>query len=162
MTGAGLAELARGELEATSSAPTLMTASPVATSIHLGVIVSITVMVALLFLFVYVQLAMVLCLGYKLFSYQTVLLFVILLWASLRLTLYSTYYFHCCDLDEHLSAFPEWLLVSFPSALQFFSLAIIVHYYGQVREMEGGAVVHRSQYCALEIILLQVFSLCVL
>ena len=101
--------------------------------VHLAVTVSISILVGVLFFVVYVQLIMVICFGYKLFSYQTVLLFNILFWAALRLSLYSFYYYHCCTLITSLSAgFSGWLLVSFPSVLQYFSLALLVHYFGRV------------------------------
>lgn len=105
--------------------------SPIDIYVHLGVTVTVTVLVALLFLAVYVQLMMVLCFGYKLISYQTILLFDILIWAALRLTLYS-FYFRCCDLIQALNVGWGWLLVAFPSALQYISLAILVHYFGEV------------------------------
>ena len=102
--------------------------------VHLSVTITVTFLVGVLFLAVYVQLVMVICFGYKLLSYQTLLLFNILLWAALRLTLYAFYFYHCCDAVDHLHIFWEWLLVAFPSVLQFFSLAILVHYFGEVRD----------------------------
>lgn len=105
--------------------------TPIDVGVHLGVTVTVTVLVALLFLAVYIQLMMVLCFGYKLISYQTVLLFDILIWAALRLALYS-FYFRCCDLIKQLNTGWGWLLVAFPSALQYISLAILVHYFGEV------------------------------
>ena len=105
--------------------------TPIDPGVHLGVTITVTVLVALLFLAVYVQLMMVLCFGYKLISYQTVLLFDILIWAALRLTLYS-FYFRCCGLIQQLNTGWGWLLVAFPSALQYISLAILVHYFGEV------------------------------
>lgn len=99
--------------------------------LHLGITISITGLVGVLFVAVYFQLFMVLFFGYKLLTYQTVLLFDILLWAALRLTLYSFYYYNCCELVDHLPPFPDWLLVALPSALQFISLAVLVHFFGQ-------------------------------
>ena len=106
---------------------------PAAYAVHYAVVISSTVLVALVFVVVYVQLIMVICFGYKLVSYQTILLFDILLWATLRLSLYSFYYYNCCDLVESLEGnFLGWLLMSLPSALQYGSLAILVHYFGEV------------------------------
>ncbi len=106
---------------------------PAAYAVHYSVTVSSTVLVALVFLVVYVQLIMVICFGYKLVSYQTILLFDILLWAALRLSLYSFYYYNCCDLVKSLEGnFLGWLLMSLPSVLQYGSLAILVHYFGVV------------------------------
>ena len=109
--------------------------SPIDIYVHLGVTVTVSVLVAILFLGVYVQLMMVLCFGYKLISYQTVLLFDILIWAALRLTLYS-FYFRCCDLIQQLNIGWGWLLVAFPLALQYISLAILVHYFGEVNVVQ--------------------------
>lgn len=101
--------------------------------VHYSVTVVVSVLVGILFLLVYLQLIMVICFGYKLLTYQTVLLFDILLWAALRLTLYSFYFFHCCELVDKLDGtFSGWFLVSFPSCLQYFSLAVLVHYFGEV------------------------------
>lgn len=101
--------------------------------VHYSVTVVASVLVGILFLLVYVQLIMVICFGYKLLTYQTVLLYDILLWAALRLTLYSFYFFHCCEMVEKLDGtFFGWFLVSFPACLQYFSLAVLVHYFGEV------------------------------
>ena len=117
------------------SPSTADTISPAAvqTSIHLAVTVTVTLFVGILFVAVYFQLCVVIYYGYRLVSYQTVLLFDILLWAALRLTLYSFYFYHCCGLVDRLSPFSTWLLVASPSALQFITLAILVHYFGEVR-----------------------------
>ena len=111
------------------------TVSPVAveTSVHLAVTITVTLFVGILFVVVYFQLCMVIYYGYRLVSYQTVLLFDILLWAALRLTLYSFYFYHCCGLVDRLSPFFTWFLVAFPSALQFITLALLVYYIGEVR-----------------------------
>ena len=118
-------------------------------SLHLGLVIAASVVVALLFVFVYAQLLAILCLGYKLVSYQTIFLFNILFWASLRLTMYSFYYYHCCELVNNLSPFPNWLLMYSPSVLLYFALALLVHYFGEV-----GAP------CTLPIITYAVFIAC--
>ena len=106
---------------------------PAAYAVHYAVVISSTVLVALVFLVVYIQLVMVICFGYKLVSYQTILLFDILLWAALRLALYSFYYYNCCDLVRKLEGtLLGWILMSLPTALQYCSLAILVHYFGEV------------------------------
>ena len=117
-----------------SQTTTEKTVSPAAVepSIHLAVTLTVTIFVGILFALVYFQLCMVIYYGYRLVSYQTILLFDILLWAALRLTLYSFYFYHCCELVDRLSLFSTWLLVAFPSALQFITLAILVHYFGVV------------------------------
>lgn len=106
--------------------------SAVQAPVHLAVTVTISVLVGILFAAVYVQLIMVICFGYKLVSYQTILLFNILLWACLRLALYSFYFYHCCERVNSLPVGVKWLLVSFPAALQYVSLAVLVHYFGEV------------------------------
>ena len=104
----------------------------VALPVHLTVIVLISVLVAVLFIAIYIQLILVIWFGYKLISYQTVLLFSILLWAALRLTLYSFYYYHCCESVRLLSGVTGWVVVAFPVVLQYFSLAVLVRYFGEV------------------------------
>jgi len=100
--------------------------------VHLSVIIVISLLVAILFAAIYVQLIMVIWYGYKLLSYQTVLFFNILLWAALRLTLYSFYYYHCCESVKLLDGVGGWTLVAFPAALQYISLAVLVRYFGEV------------------------------
>ena len=97
--------------------------------IHLGLVATTTVIVALLFLFVYLQLWAILYFRYKLLSYQTVFLFDILLWASLRLSLYSFYYYNCCELVDNFSSFVQWLMISAPEFLLYLALALVVHYF---------------------------------
>ena len=121
-----------------TSTPSFQPIEPaeVAFPIHLGVMIAVSLLVGILFTAIYIQLIMVICFGYKLFSYQTVLLFNILLWAALRLTLYSFYYYHCCESVRLLSGVVGWVLVAFPSALQYFSLAVLVRYFGEVSELQ--------------------------
>ena len=104
----------------------------VALPIHLSVIILISVLVLILFIAIYVQLILVIWFGYKLLSYQTVLLFNILLWAALRLTLYSFYYYHCCEAVRLLKGVAAWVLVASPAVLQYLSLAVLVRYFGEV------------------------------
>lgn len=106
----------------------------VALPVHLTVLILISLLVSILFIAIYVQLIMVIWFGYKLFTYQTTLLFSILLWAALRLTLYSFYYYHCCESVRMLAGVPGWLVVEFPAVLQYFSLAILVRYFVEVSE----------------------------
>lgn len=113
------------------------TAASYLDSVHIGVISSVTIVVALVFVFVYAQLIAVLYYGYKLISYQTIFLFDILIWASLQLTHYSFYFFNCCtskSLVNNLPVTVEWLLVSSPSIFLFFSLSLLVYYFMEVSE----------------------------
>ncbi len=143
--GAGsLANASQLLVAALQEGPSPVTEAPIGpgeapVSIHYSVTIVITVLVGILFLLVYVQLVMVICFGYKLLTYQTVLLFDILLWASLRLTLYSFYFYHCCEqVDKLDKTVLGWFLVSLPPCLQFFSLAVLVHYFSEVRDSSGG------------------------
>ena len=102
--------------------------------VHLVVIITATTLVGVLYLLVYVQLLMVLCFDFRMISYQTVFLFSILLWASLRLILYSCYYYKCCDFVFYkLPVVWSWFLEHFPVTLQYFTLALLVHYFAGVR-----------------------------
>ena len=108
-------------------------APPASQGLHYSVTIVITVLVGILFCLVYLQLILVICFGYKLLTYQTVLLFDILLWAALRLTLYSFYFYHCCEKATKLHGrFLGWFLISLPPCLQYFSLALLVRYFGEV------------------------------
>lgn len=128
-----------GGLVASKHASTLVPATfpshgivAVEPGVHLGVIIPVTILVALLFLWVITQLLLVLYQGHKLLTYQTVFLFSVLLWAGLRLTLYSFYYDHCCIEVNNLPPGWKWFLLAFPQNIQFFTLALLVHYFGQV------------------------------
>lgn len=126
------------ELAWTLAAPGPQTELPIdpapqaSLGLHYSVTIVITVLVGILFFLVYLQLILVICFGYKLLTYQTVLLFDILLWAALRLTLYSFYFYHCCEKAAKLHGrFLGWFLISLPPCLQYFSLALLVRYFGE-------------------------------
>ena len=125
----------RDNIDPGSSNSSSIVPADILSQIHISVIIAVTVVVVTIFLSVYVQLMLVVCYGYKLVSYQTVFLFNILLWSSLRLTLYSFYYYHCCELANNLSSFPNWLLLSAPSIFLFVSLALLVHYFMEVSQI---------------------------
>ena len=118
-----------GWMNVTNSSTTESPIVQIVQDIHLGLIATTTVIVVLLFLFVYFQLWAILYFRYKLLSYQTVFLFDILLWASLRLSLYSFYYYNCCELVNNLSSFVQWLMISAPEFLLYLALALVVHYF---------------------------------
>ena len=106
-------------------------------ALNLAVVIIITILVGILYILIYAQLMFILYrkLWFMLISYQTVFLFVNLLWASLRLTLYTFYFASggpCCDMVFKLPKILHWLLVNFPTFLQFFSLALLVHYFAGV------------------------------
>ncbi|XP_067381648.1 G protein-coupled receptor 137Ba isoform X2 [Channa argus] len=119
-------------LEETESALPLPTLSPaVPPFVTLGLTVVYTAFYSLLFIFVYVQLWLVLRYRHKRFSYQTVFLFLCLLWSALRAVLFS-FYFKNFVTANTLGPFPFWLLYCFPVCLQFFTLSLMNLYFAQV------------------------------
>ncbi|XP_041044129.1 G protein-coupled receptor 137Ba isoform X2 [Carcharodon carcharias] len=109
--------------------PTLSPAVPA--FVKLGLTVAYTVFYSLLFVFVYVQLWLILRYRHKRFSYQTVFLFLCLLWAALRTILFS-FYFEDFVQANSLGPFAFWLLYCFPVCLQFFTLSLMNLYFTQV------------------------------
>ncbi|XP_046886002.1 G protein-coupled receptor 137Ba isoform X4 [Hypomesus transpacificus] len=109
--------------------PTLSPAVP--PYVRLGLTVVYTIFYSLLFVFVYAQLWMVLRYRHKRLSYQTVFLFLCLLWAALRAVLFS-FYFRNFVAANTLGPFPFWLLYCFPVCLQFFTLSLMNLYFAQV------------------------------
>ncbi|XP_055027663.1 integral membrane protein GPR137C isoform X2 [Misgurnus anguillicaudatus] len=113
----------------TSSPEQIQAAVP--PSVQLGLTVLFTVLYALLFAFVYVQLWLILHYGHKRLSYQTVFLFLCLLWSALRTTLFSFYFKNVLEANR-LQPLPFWLLYCFPVCLQFFTLCLLNLYFAQV------------------------------
>uniref|UniRef100_A0A668AYT2 G protein-coupled receptor 137Ba n=1 Tax=Myripristis murdjan TaxID=586833 RepID=A0A668AYT2_9TELE len=109
--------------------PTLTPAVP--HYVTLGLTVVYTVFYSLLFIFIYIQLWLVLRYRHKRFSYQTVFLFLCLLWSALRTVLFSFYYKNFVTANT-LGPFPFWLLYCFPVCLQFFTLSLMNLYFAQV------------------------------
>uniref|UniRef100_A0A671SHG9 G protein-coupled receptor 137Bb n=1 Tax=Sinocyclocheilus anshuiensis TaxID=1608454 RepID=A0A671SHG9_9TELE len=99
--------------------------------VKLGLTVAYTIFYSLLFAFVYVQLWLVLRYRHKRLSYQTVFLFLCLLWAALRALLFS-FYFRDCVTANTLGPLAFWLLYCFPVCLQFFTLSLMNLYFAQV------------------------------
>lgn len=104
----------------------------VAPSVQLGFTILYTVLYAGLFLVVYVQLWLLYLYRHKRWSYQSIFLFLCLLWAALRTVLFS-FYFHNAVEANHLHVAAYWLLYCFPVCLQFFTLSLINLYFTQVR-----------------------------
>ncbi|XP_059026378.1 integral membrane protein GPR137B isoform X3 [Mustela lutreola] len=109
--------------------PTLTPAVP--PYVKLGLTVVYTAFYSLLFVFIYAQLWLVLRYGHKRLSYQSVFLFLCLLWASLRTVLFS-FYFRDFVAANALGPFGFWLLYCFPVCLQFFTLTLMNLYFTQV------------------------------
>lgn len=124
-------------MEAPASAPNSTLPPPiplrpaVAPSVQLGFTILYTTLYAGLFLVVYGQLWLLYLYRHKRWSYQSVFLFLCLLWAGLRTTLFS-FYFHNALEANHLPVAVFWLLYCFPVCLQFFTLSLINLYFTQV------------------------------
>uniref|UniRef100_A0A3P8W700 G protein-coupled receptor 137 n=1 Tax=Cynoglossus semilaevis TaxID=244447 RepID=A0A3P8W700_CYNSE len=140
----------------------------VAPSVQLGFTILYTTLYAALFLLVYVQLWLLYLYRHKRWSYQSVFLFLCLLWAALRTTLFS-FYFHNALEANHLPVAVYWLLYCLPVCLQFFTLSLINLYFTQVllkvREThsseEGRKLcVARCMYSAMNVIFLGVNFVC--
>lgn len=114
--------------------PTLTPAVP--PYVKLGLTGVYTAFYSLLFAFIYAQLWLVLRYGHKRLSYQSVFLFLCLLWASLRTVLFS-FYFRDFVAANALGPFLFWLLYCFPVCLQFFTLTLMNLYFTQVRGASG-------------------------
>ncbi|XP_060614396.1 integral membrane protein GPR137 isoform X2 [Anolis sagrei] len=100
-------------------------------AVKVGLTALYTALYAALFLSVYAQLWLVLFYRHKKLSYQTVFLFLCLLWAALRTTLFS-FYFRNTLKANRLSPFFFWLLYCCPVCLQFFTLTLMNLYFAQV------------------------------
>uniref|UniRef100_A0A4W4FPZ6 G protein-coupled receptor 137c n=1 Tax=Electrophorus electricus TaxID=8005 RepID=A0A4W4FPZ6_ELEEL len=107
------------------------TRSAITPSVELGLTVVHTVLYSLLFLFVYSQLWLILHHGHKRFSYQSVFLFLCLLWSAVRTTLFSFYFENVAQANQ-LQPLPFWFLYCFPVCLQFFTLCLLNLYFAQV------------------------------
>ncbi|XP_077462046.1 integral membrane protein GPR137C isoform X2 [Stigmatopora argus] len=100
-------------------------------AVELSLTTAYTVLYSLLFGFVYLQLWLVLYYGYKRFSYQSCFLFLCLVWAALRTTLFS-FYFENGTQAKQLQPLAYWLLSCCPVCLQFFTLCLLNLYFWQV------------------------------
>ncbi|KAM9795525.1 integral membrane protein GPR137 [Neosynchiropus ocellatus] len=119
-------------------APTAATLPPpvplrpaVAPHVQLGFTILYTSLYSALLLVVYAQLWLLYIYRHKRCSYQSVFLFLCLLWAALRTTLFS-FYFHNSLEANHLPVAAYWVLYCFPVCLQFFTFSLINLYFTQV------------------------------
>ncbi|KAK7127290.1 hypothetical protein R3I93_020007 [Phoxinus phoxinus] len=99
--------------------------------VKLGLTLLYTLFYCALFCFIYAQLWLVLRYRHKRFSFQTVFLFLCLLWAALRALLFS-FYFRDCVTVNTLGPFSFWMLYCLPVCLQFFTLILMNLYCAQV------------------------------
>ena len=116
--------------------PTQGTLTPALTpKVELGLTCTYIALYAILFLMVYIQLWMIWCYKHKRFSYQTVFLFLALIWSGLRATLFS-FYFNDCTKVNILTVPVYWLMFCFPVCLQFIILSLLVLFFAQVRRCQ--------------------------
>ncbi|XP_056443799.1 integral membrane protein GPR137C [Gadus chalcogrammus] len=115
----------------TAESPGQLVRPDISPTLELALTIVYTLLYTFLFVFVYVQLWLILHHGHKRFSYQSVLLFLCLLWAALRTTLFS-FYFENVAQANRLQPFPYWLLYCCPVCLQFFTLCLLNLYFTQV------------------------------
>ncbi|KAM6945428.1 LOW QUALITY PROTEIN: integral membrane protein GPR137C [Aplochiton taeniatus] len=108
-----------------------LTKAAVSPTVELGLTIAYTALYSLLFVFVYLQLWLILHYGHKRLSYQSVFLFLCLLWSALRTTLFS-FYFKNVAQATRLQPLPYWLLYCLPVCLQFFTLCLLNLYFAQV------------------------------
>ncbi|XP_061601483.1 G protein-coupled receptor 137Ba [Cololabis saira] len=116
-------------MDASPPLPTLSPAVP--PYVTRGLTAVYTAFYSLLFAFVYAQLWLLLRYRHKRLSYQSVFLFLCLLWSALRTVLFS-FYFGSFVTANTLAPFPFWLLYCFPVCLQFFTLSLMNLYFAQV------------------------------
>ena len=100
-------------------------------SVELGLTIAFLVLYGFLFGLVLIQLILILYYGHKRFSFQTVFLFLCLIWAGVRTTLFSFYFNDTLQVDN-LNIFCYWLFFCFPVCLQFITLCLLVLYFTQV------------------------------
>ncbi|XP_034399357.1 integral membrane protein GPR137 [Cyclopterus lumpus] len=140
----------------------------VAPSVQLGFTILYTTLYGALFLVVYAQLWLLYLYRHKRWSYQSVFLFLCLLWAAIRTTLFSFYF---CDALEanHLPVAVHWLLYCFPVCLQFFTLSLINLYFTQVllkvretysSDVDRGVWLARCMYGGMSAVFLCVNAVC--
>ncbi|XP_013883083.1 integral membrane protein GPR137 isoform X2 [Austrofundulus limnaeus] len=140
----------------------------IAPSVQLGFTILFTSLYVALFLVVYIQLWLLFFYKHKRWSYQSIFLFLCLLWATLRATLFSFYFYDATEANR-LPVVVFWLLYCFPVCLQFFTFSLINLYLTQVlfkiREsfssaMHRGLWVARCAYSAFSVIFLCVNVSC--
>ena len=124
-----LVEITTFTPQTTTTMPVIRPALPA--TVELSLTIVYFVMFGLLFILVYAQLWMIWHYRHKRLSHQTIFLFLCLMWAGLRTTLFSFYFFDC-DKANSLSVLFYWLLYSFPVCLQFSMLCLLLHFFAQV------------------------------
>ncbi|XP_022108553.1 integral membrane protein GPR137B-like isoform X2 [Acanthaster planci] len=109
--------------------------SPIGTAfpmtVELGLTISFITLYGFIFGLVYIQLILILYYGHKRLSFQTVFLFLCLIWAGVRVTLFTFYINNTIQVDD-LQIFGYWFFFCFPVCLQFITLCLLVLYFAQV------------------------------
>uniref|UniRef100_A0A803VMB4 G protein-coupled receptor 137C n=1 Tax=Ficedula albicollis TaxID=59894 RepID=A0A803VMB4_FICAL len=118
------------------------TGAAVPYAVELGLTVLHTALYAALFLFAYLQLWLLLYYRERRLSYHTLCLFLCLLWAALRTTLFSFYLQNSLQALRLQQPFAHWLLYCLPGCLLFSSLCLLNLYFAEVRReaMPGSAL----------------------
>ncbi|BFZ07095.1 hypothetical protein BsWGS_10134 [Bradybaena similaris] len=114
---------------ATALYPTLQPALP--STVQMSLTVVYIAMFSFIFILVYVQLWMIWYYRHKRLSHQTLFLYMCLIWAGLRTSLFS-FYFNNCDQANNMSLPWYWMLYSLPVCLQFSMLCLLLHFFAQV------------------------------
>lgn len=109
--------------------PTFAPATKTQSSLPLNIV--LISLYGVVFIWIYVQLICILYYRHKRYSYQTALLFLSLLYCTLRITLFSFYFNNAKDANELMFAL-YFALYCLPIFLQFCLLALLVSYYGKV------------------------------
>uniref|UniRef100_A0A8C5TBF7 G protein-coupled receptor 137C n=1 Tax=Malurus cyaneus samueli TaxID=2593467 RepID=A0A8C5TBF7_9PASS len=112
--------------------PALTHGAAVPYAVELGLTVLHTALYAALFLFAYLQLWLLLYYRERRLSYHTLCLFLCLLWAALRTTLFSFYLQNSLQALRLQQPFAHWLLYCLPGCLLFSSLCLLNLYFAEV------------------------------
>lgn len=115
--------------EITFPGPTNRPAFP--SNAYLPLTIVLIILYSLIFIAVYLQLILILYYKHKRYSYQTILLFLCLIWSSLRIVLFSFYFNNAKDANT-LAFIWYFSLYCMPVFLQFCWLCLLVSYYGHV------------------------------
>ncbi|XP_014667457.1 PREDICTED: integral membrane protein GPR137B-like [Priapulus caudatus] len=113
--------------------PTSFIVPAVIPSVRLSLSAVYTTLYALLFVAVLTQLFLILYYRHKRLSYQSIFLFLCLVWSGLRTTLFC-FYFESSNviLANNLGTFWYWLLYCLPVCLQFLTLCLLVEFFTQM------------------------------
>lgn len=118
-------------LPANFTFPPVTIAPALKPTVQLGLTCTYISLYGILFFMVYIQLWMIWYYRHKRFSYQTVFLFLALIWSGLRVTLFA-YYFKDCTYVNLFPPFVYWLMFCSPVCLQFVILCLLVLFFAQV------------------------------